>query len=86
CLWVGADGLHCDDLIRCYDLDTHLRQVHGVHGSDKDRMLCRWRSCNKELNKENFVRHIEEIHMGIVHTCTACGATFSRKDTLIKHR
>lgn len=86
CLWVGADGLHCDDLIIGCNLNTHLRQVHGVHGADKDRMLCRWRSCYKELNKENLARHIEETHLGIVHTCTGCGAKFSRKDTLNKHR
>ncbi|KIK44150.1 hypothetical protein CY34DRAFT_802948 [Suillus luteus UH-Slu-Lm8-n1] len=86
CLWVGAGGLHCGDLIRGCNLNAHLRQVHGVRGADKDRMFCRWRSCNREFNKENLARHIEEIHMRIVHTCTVCGAEFSRKDTLTKHR
>lgn len=85
CLWVGAGGLHCGDLIRGCDFSAHQRQVHGVHGSDRDRVLCQWDSCNRELNKESLARHVEEVHMVIAHTCW-CGSTFSRRDTLSKHK
>ncbi|KAG2749958.1 hypothetical protein P692DRAFT_20730885 [Suillus brevipes Sb2] len=85
CYWVCANGLRCNALIRGYNLSTHLREVHGVHGSDKSRVPCCWMSCNMELNKESLTRHIEEVHLMIAHQCVSCGATFSRRDTLSRH-
>ncbi|KAG2145309.1 uncharacterized protein EDB93DRAFT_513224 [Suillus bovinus] len=85
CLWDCSQGLHCNDLIRSYDVSAHLREVHGIHGPDKSPVTCRWQSCNRGLEKETLARHIEEIHVGIVYRCQ-CGDTFSRKDTLNKHK
>ncbi|KAG2101122.1 hypothetical protein BD769DRAFT_1508391 [Suillus cothurnatus] len=85
CMWNCPGGVHCNDLIRGFELSAHLRETHGIHGSDKSRLWCLWNSCHKEVNKESLVRHVEEIHMRIEHMC-GCGASFSRKDTLNRHR
>ncbi|KAG2031233.1 hypothetical protein BDR03DRAFT_972936 [Suillus americanus] len=85
CMWVCPTGLHCNALIRGYNLSTHLREAHGLHGSDKSRCWCLWNSCNREFNKESVVRHVEEIHLGIGYSCNQCGAAFSRRDTLNRH-
>ncbi|KAG2075442.1 hypothetical protein BDR04DRAFT_41804 [Suillus decipiens] len=86
CMWSVGHGLHCNDLICGKNLSTHLREVHGVHGSDKTRVPCRWNTCNKEVNKESLGRHIEEIHMRVAYKCEQCPKAFSRKDTLNKHK
>jgi serine/threonine protein kinase len=86
CKWSIANGLRCDALIRGHDISSHLPEAHGIHGSDKSRVRCTWNDCNRELNKESLLRHVEEIHLNIVHPCEMCGATFSRRDTLHKHR
>ncbi|KAG2352260.1 hypothetical protein BDR07DRAFT_1389317 [Suillus spraguei] len=85
CFWDCGQGLHCNALICGYDLSKHLREVHGIHGSDKTRVYCLWNSCNKDVNKECLTRHVEEIHMRIVYMCE-CHSTFSRKDTLNNHK
>ncbi|KIK37491.1 hypothetical protein CY34DRAFT_31295, partial [Suillus luteus UH-Slu-Lm8-n1] len=76
----------CNDFVHGYDLSAHLREVHGHNRSDKGRAWCQWNSCNKELNNDCILRHIEEIHLRIVYTCAECGNTFTRRDTLSKHR
>ncbi|KAG1841122.1 hypothetical protein DFJ58DRAFT_77755 [Suillus subalutaceus] len=85
CMWHCGNGLHCNALIRGHNLSAHLREAHGIEGSDMTRVWCLWNSCNREFNKESLSRHVEEVHMGIVHAC-GCGAVFSRKDTLAKHK
>ncbi|KAG1845320.1 hypothetical protein DFJ58DRAFT_510544 [Suillus subalutaceus] len=86
CMWDCPYPLHCNALIRGYNLSAHLREAHGIHGSDKTRLLCQWKTCNREFNKESLSRHVEEVHMGIVYRCEWCGTPFSRKDTLNKHK
>ncbi|KAG2117418.1 hypothetical protein BD769DRAFT_1485039 [Suillus cothurnatus] len=85
CLWDVRDGLRCNELIRGQYIPTHFREAHGIHGPDKKRVICLWESCNREFNKESLARHVGEVHLGIVFPCD-CGAVFSRKDTLNKHR
>ncbi|KAG2124514.1 hypothetical protein BD769DRAFT_874711 [Suillus cothurnatus] len=85
CMWGYPGGLHCNALFRGHNLSAHLREVHGINGTDKTRFLCQWDSCVREFNKESLVRHVEELHMRIVYSCK-CGNTFSRRDTLNKHR
>ncbi|KAG1736819.1 hypothetical protein EDB19DRAFT_1024344 [Suillus lakei] len=85
CMWGYPHGTYCNALIRGYNLATHLREVHGIHGPDKLRLECKWNGCDRELNKESLVRHVEECHIGIVFDCK-CGKTFSRKDTLGRHK
>ncbi|KAG1819690.1 uncharacterized protein BJ212DRAFT_1060736 [Suillus subaureus] len=84
-MWDCAHGLYCNALIRGHNLSAHLREVHGIHGTDKTRVICKWKRCDRELHKESLVRHVEEAHMGISHPCE-CGATFSRRDTLNRHK
>ncbi|KAG2069598.1 hypothetical protein BDR04DRAFT_1232090 [Suillus decipiens] len=86
CLWdSGWQSLRCNALIRGHELSTHLREVHGIHGPDNCRVSCLWKSCNTEFNKESLARHIEETHMRIAYKCD-CGSTFSRRDTLTRHK
>ncbi|KAG2035837.1 hypothetical protein BDR03DRAFT_961694 [Suillus americanus] len=84
CMWDCGHGLHCCAIIRGHSLSDHLREAHGIYGSDKTRFWCLWNSCNRESNKDSLVRHIKETHMGIMYVC-GCGSTFSRRDTLNKH-
>ncbi|KAG2035728.1 hypothetical protein BDR03DRAFT_961390 [Suillus americanus] len=86
CMWDCGYGLHCNALIHGHNLSAHLREAHGIYGSDKTRFWCLWNSCNREFNKESLSRHVEEVHMGIVYQCTGCGSTYTRKDTLNRHR
>ncbi|KIK37112.1 hypothetical protein CY34DRAFT_93300, partial [Suillus luteus UH-Slu-Lm8-n1] len=85
CLWVGPDGFHCDDFFRGYQLSAHIREAHGVQGSDKDYVTCKWRSCNRKLNKEHLLRHMES-HLGIAYSCDTCRSAFSRRATLNRHK
>ncbi|KAG2118389.1 hypothetical protein DEU56DRAFT_142975 [Suillus clintonianus] len=85
CMWDHIQGLHCNHFFYGYNLNTHLRDVHGIHGPDKYRVLCKWNGCGLEVNKESLGRHVEEKHMRIIHSCE-CGKTFSRRDTLSRHR
>ncbi|KAG1748898.1 uncharacterized protein EDB91DRAFT_1111292 [Suillus paluster] len=85
CMWGYPHVLHCNQLIRGYDLAAHLREVHGIRGSGKLRVVCKWEHCCLELNKASLAGHVEETHMGIAYSCE-CGKMFSRRDTLKKHR
>ncbi|KAG2348133.1 hypothetical protein BDR05DRAFT_957782 [Suillus weaverae] len=85
CWWDGEYGLYCDVLFVGSKLSAHLREAHGIHGSDKSLVCCRWRSCNRQFNKESLARHVEEVHMEIVYKC-GCGSAYSRKDTLNRHQ
>ncbi|KAG2032693.1 hypothetical protein BDR03DRAFT_969253 [Suillus americanus] len=85
CMWDVAHRLHCNALIRGYNISSHLREVHGIHGSDKCRNMCIWNGCNRELKKESLLRHVEEVHLRIVYSCD-CGNTYSRRDTLNRHQ
>jgi len=85
CMWSIANGLHCNGLIRGHNISSHLREAHGIHGSNKSRVRCTWNDCNREFNKESLSRHVEQVHLGIVYSCD-CGATFSRRVTLNNHR
>ncbi|KAG1781232.1 kinase-like domain-containing protein [Suillus placidus] len=85
CKWDGPDGLPCRDLIFGHQISYHLREVHGIRGSDKSPVWCMWAGCNKQLNRESLSKHVEEIHLGIVYSCD-CGNAYSRTDILERHR
>lgn len=87
CMWGSSHGgLHCNDLFCGYNLSAHIREAHGIRGSDKSRVICMWDSCNVELSKESLSRHVEEKHLRIVYSCSECAGTYSRRDRLNRHR
>ncbi|KAG1748899.1 uncharacterized protein EDB91DRAFT_1111295 [Suillus paluster] len=85
CMWGYPQGLHCNYLLRGHNMSAHLHEVHGIHGSEKSRVECKWNHCGQELNIESLLRHVELIHMRIAYSCD-CGETFSRGDTLDTHK
>ena len=86
CLWTDAHGLRCNEFFYGNNLSAHMQNVHNIHGPDNLRLNCLWKDCGIPLDKEYLSRHIEEKHLGIGHPCSACGKTYSRKDTLSKHK
>ncbi|KAG2749959.1 hypothetical protein P692DRAFT_20452042 [Suillus brevipes Sb2] len=88
CLWSGPDGSRsgCNYPFFARELSAHLCEYHGIRGADKSRIHCSWDDCNKELNKENLSRHVEERHLRIMHPCDTCNKTFTRKYNLNHHR
>lgn len=85
CMWSEPNGLHCDDFFYGYQLSAHIREVHGVQGSDIKRVPCLWHGCNREMIIQHLPRHMTEIHLGVAYSCNICGAMFSRRNTLHKH-
>lgn len=67
CQWKSAD-----DLLPCYhspldheDVPSHFKTAHGIKGiGRKARIQCRWLNCNRTVVRNNFARHIREVHLG----------------------
>ncbi|KAG1860897.1 hypothetical protein F4604DRAFT_1112676 [Suillus subluteus] len=85
CMWDVQHRLRCNALIRGHNFPRHLHEAHGIHGSDRTRVFCLWRSCNKELNKESLSRHVEEVHLRITFS-SDCGNMYSHRHTLKLHK
>ena len=86
CRWREVYGLHCGSLFCGNNLTAHLRDAHDIHGADKKRVYCLWEGCNTEMNKESIARHVEEKHLMVVYPCGTCRSSFTRRDTLKKHK
>lgn len=64
----------------------HLQLHHNVKsGGDKDKMLCHWDSCGKEMQKESISRHIVTVHLSDKTKCGSCGKQFTRSDSKLRH-
>jgi len=75
------------------DLDSlmiHLWDTHGPRGPDCMRLDCLWLTngdhlCGENLRKSGYKRHIS-VHLGLRVVCEDCGQSFSRKDSVKKHK
>ncbi|KIM60864.1 hypothetical protein SCLCIDRAFT_1216379 [Scleroderma citrinum Foug A] len=94
CCWLGQDGKSpCgqkfSDRMKVL---KHLNHVHGVNGSARRDITCRWlpRSassvCGRHLKRSNVSRHVD-VHLGQTILCPylGCGKSYSRGDSLRKH-
>ncbi|KAG1851333.1 hypothetical protein DFJ58DRAFT_661680 [Suillus subalutaceus] len=68
------------------EVGKHLQVLHGIKsGGDKDKMLCRWDGCGKEMKKESISRHIVAVHLTNKTECGSCGKQFARLDSKLRH-
>ncbi|KAG1742538.1 hypothetical protein EDB19DRAFT_1827731 [Suillus lakei] len=68
CRWGGG---FCSSLLTFdkSEVAKHL-QIHGVKsGGDKEKMLCNWDGCRKEMKKESISRHIVAVHLSSKTKC-----------------
>ncbi|KAF8420747.1 hypothetical protein L210DRAFT_3574187 [Boletus edulis BED1] len=67
---------------------VHLGEAHDVQGSADRRMHCYWWTnrgfCGKICRRDGMRRHIG-THVGCSFSCTECGKSFSRKDSMRAH-
>lgn len=85
CRW--GDG-SCTSLLTSdkSEVGKHLQVLHGVKsGGDKERMLCSWDGCGKEMKKESISRHVAAIHLSNKTECGSCGKQFARLDSKLRH-
>ncbi|KAI0646380.1 hypothetical protein C8Q79DRAFT_666199 [Trametes meyenii] len=88
CEWGGC-GAFLDDS-SCAGVRRHLKECHfnGNPPAGKDPLTCQWgSSCRRDpMQWENVPKHIAECHLkSMARTCSRCGGTFARSDTLKRH-
>jgi hypothetical protein len=72
---------------------SHLNTAHGVSGSEKAPMVCRWAvlrsgnesACGDEFQRRTVPRHIRK-HLGLRCICDLCDKSYARSDQLKSHR
>ncbi|KIM64267.1 hypothetical protein SCLCIDRAFT_115761 [Scleroderma citrinum Foug A] len=84
CAWVVGNAC-CGLPVFRHMFPTHLRDYHGITGSDRTQFQCRWVGCGAVMNKESINRHVMEMHLQTRHTCPFCRENFSRRHTLNSH-
>ncbi|KAG1828527.1 hypothetical protein EV424DRAFT_510203 [Suillus variegatus] len=85
--FCGWDGGSCLTLLTVdkSEVAKHL-QLHGVKpGGDKEKILCQWEGCGKEMKKESISRHIIAVHLDNKTECDSCGKKFARLDSKRRH-
>ena len=75
----------CSSLVQGLEYSEHLRSHHGVGGPERAQLMCCWRGCFTEMKKESLIRHVNEKHLEIKHTCPNCPEQFTRTHTLQNH-
>lgn len=64
---------------------TPSLSISSANFPDKIRVRCS--ACNVIFRKENFRRHLNEVHgFRVKHSCLRCGMSFSRKSSMRTHR
>lgn len=65
CKYPGSSGAPCNVLINCDSTPQHFRVVHGIHDMNRStRTTCAWVGCGQPTSRNNFPRHIREVHLG----------------------
>ncbi|KAI5987651.1 hypothetical protein EDD15DRAFT_2292245 [Pisolithus albus] len=95
CLWLprGGDSPCGHRVYSRNELVEHLNYSHGVNGSAKQQIQCRWAIdannmivCGREVHRANFSRHID-THLRTTFSCPhpGCAKSYCRLDVLRKH-
>ncbi|KAI5995871.1 hypothetical protein EDD15DRAFT_544020 [Pisolithus albus] len=65
CLYNTSDDSPCCVAITCGTAPTHLMSVHGIGRLSRSATLqCGWQGCGYTVLRNNFTRHIREVHLG----------------------
>ncbi|KAI6042998.1 hypothetical protein EDC04DRAFT_821602 [Pisolithus marmoratus] len=55
----------CNTPISCASAPDHFRTQHGVENTTRTASItCRWVGCDQPIVRNNFIRHIREVHLG----------------------
>ncbi|OJT01734.1 hypothetical protein TRAPUB_7790 [Trametes pubescens] len=88
CEWDGCNQPLGEN--SCAGVRRHLRDHHfrGNPPSAKDLVQCKWAGCRREaMQWENIPKHVAECHTkSMTRTCSSCGDSFARSDTLKRHK
>jgi len=94
CRWLQQDGKSpCGQRFPDrMEVVKHLNHVHGVNGTAKCKITCRWLPrntsgvCNRQIRRSSVSRHVN-IHLGQTFSCSylGCRKSYSRRDSLKKH-
>ncbi|KIK25802.1 hypothetical protein PISMIDRAFT_324425 [Pisolithus microcarpus 441] len=95
CFWLPkGGGSPCGHQVSSRkELVAHLNVSHGVNGSAKLKIPCRWlldannlTVCGREVRRANFSRHID-THIRTTFPCPhpGCAKCYCRLDVLRKH-
>lgn len=64
CLYRRGSN-ECGQSISCNTAPKHFADVHNIKGMARNvPIFCEWRSCGKQVLRNNFIRHVREAHMG----------------------
>ncbi|PCH39740.1 hypothetical protein WOLCODRAFT_97746 [Wolfiporia cocos MD-104 SS10] len=92
CRWGVPCGQHLIDLTAA-GIVRHLKQNHfdDTTAWRESRGPCRWSlgnlPCGQEMLYAGFGKHIATVHLqSTVKQCPQCRSTFSRSDSLARHR
>ena len=67
-------------------LVNYEKHIIAAHGNKKDRVLYKCDTCRKKFKqKENMVRHKNQVHLGDAFKCRECPALFARKESWYSH-
>ena len=66
CQWQGpGDPLPCYVSIEYDDVPDHFKMEHGIKAMKRSmKVRCCWHSCEQNISRHNFSRHIRETHLG----------------------
>ncbi|KAG6332837.1 hypothetical protein ID866_6254, partial [Astraeus odoratus] len=96
CCWLAKENaVPCGQIFPSRkDLIEHLNREHGVNGTAKRDIICRWfphaasKICGQPLRRSGFPRHVD-VHRGskVRFPCSypGCGKSYSRRDVLNNH-
>ncbi|KAJ8596352.1 hypothetical protein M405DRAFT_175480 [Rhizopogon salebrosus TDB-379] len=84
CDWIEND-IPCGQTISGDILGTHLRNAHNVRGNEKRMLVCHWRNCDQELQRNGMRRHVATRHLNLKSHCYYCFKPYSRRDAMTKH-
>ncbi|KAI6024581.1 hypothetical protein EDC04DRAFT_2723628 [Pisolithus marmoratus] len=77
CLHTLDGGWECLEPITCSIFPGHFKNQHGIRDLGRSVTIhCRWQGCGQMVTRNNFIRHVRELHLR--HDRTSGHATESQ--------